>query len=84
MMHPSAVQGSGGLEAMYAVLKTYMDQDGASVHFNIFNANVQRDAQAHPDRYKGLQVRVRGWNVLWNDLPKSEQDAYIARAEAIQ
>lgn len=84
MLHPSAVQGVEGLEAMYGVLKAYMDSGGASIHFNIFNADILRDAQAHPEKYKGLQVRVCGWNVLWNDLPKSEQDAYIARADAIQ
>ena len=28
-------------------------------------------------------MRVCGWNVRWNDLPKVEQDAYIRRAEEI-
>ena len=43
-----------------------------------------RDAQLHPENYKNLQVRVCGWNVLWNDLSKAEQDAFIIRAENIQ
>jgi pyruvate-formate lyase len=42
-----------------------------------------RDAQAHPEKYENLQVRVCGWNVLWNNMAKSEQDAYILRAENI-
>ena len=32
---------------------------------------------------EGLQVRVFGWNVLWNNMAKVEQDAYILRAESI-
>ena len=32
---------------------------------------------------EGLQVRVCGWNVLWNNMAKVEQDAYILRAESI-
>ena len=42
-----------------------------------------RDAQRHPEKYENLQVRVCGWNVRWNDLPKKEQDAYIRRAAEI-
>ncbi len=51
------------------------------MHFNIFDAEMLRDAQLHPDKYKTLQVRICGWNALWNTIPKTEQDAYILRAE---
>lgn len=84
MMHPSAVQGEDGLEALYAVLNTYMNKGGASIHFNIFNPELLKDAQKNPEKYKNLQVRVCGWNILWNDMDKKEQDAYILRAENIQ
>ena len=40
-----------------------------------------RAAQEHPERYENLQVRVCGWNIRWNDLPREQQDAYIRRAE---
>ncbi len=83
MLHPSAVQGNDGLEALYAVLNTYMNKGGASIHFNIFNADLLKDAQKNPEKYKNLQVRVCGWNALWNNLNKKEQDAYILRAEHI-
>lgn len=84
MLHPSAVQGEDGLDVLYAVLYTYISKGGASIHFNIFNADVLRDAQKHPEKYQNLQVRVCGWNVLWNNMNKHEQDAYIRRAENIQ
>lgn len=84
MLHPSAVQGEDGLAALYAVLNTYMNKGGASIHFNIFNADLLKDAQKNPEKYKNLQVRVCGWNVLWNNMDKKEQDAYILRAEHIQ
>ena len=81
MLHPSAVAGEEGLVAMDALLKTYMRGDGLSLQFNIFDAAVLRDAQAHPEKYENLQVRVAGWNALWNNLDRREQDAYILRAE---
>jgi len=42
-----------------------------------------RDAQTHPEKYENLQVRVCGWNVRWNDIPKKEQNEYILRAKSI-
>lgn len=84
MLHPTAVCGDGGADILYGVLNTYMSKGGASVHFNIFNSDVLRDAQKHPEKYKNLQVRVCGWNVLWNNMSKAEQEAYIKRAENIQ
>jgi len=71
------------MEALYSVLKAYMEQGGGSIHFNIFNADILRDAQKNPEKYRTLQVRVCGWNVLWNNMCKEEQDAYILRAENI-
>jgi len=83
MLHPSAVEGEDGLVAMDALLTTYLNHDGMSIQFNIFNADTLRDAQAHPDKYRNLQVRVCGWNVLWNDIPRIQQDAYILRAMTV-
>ena len=83
MIHPSTVQGEEGADILYGVLNTYLSLGGASIHFNVFNSEMLKDAQANPDRYKNLQVRVCGWNVLWNNLSKQEQDAYILRAEKI-
>ena len=84
MLHPSAVQSEDGLEAFYGILTTYAKNGGASIHFNVFNAETLIDAQNHPENYKNLQVRVCGWNVLWNNMVKAEQDAYIQRALNIQ
>ena len=84
MLHPSAVEGSDGLIAMKALLDTYMEKDGMSMQINIFNSEVLKDAQQNPDKYKNLQVRICGWNVLWNNLSRAEQDAYILRSERIQ
>ena len=84
VMHPTAVQGEDGMAALYAVLQSYLQMGGASIHFNIFNAELLRDAQKHPEKYRNLQVRVCGWNVLFNNMPKVEQDKFIERAEAVQ
>ncbi len=83
MLHPSAVQGEDGMTALYSVLETYNKKKGQSIHFNIFDADTLRDARDNPEKYANLQVRVCGWNILWNNMAKEEQDAYIKRAENI-
>jgi formate C-acetyltransferase len=83
MLHPATVQGEEGLAAMRTLLKVYMAKHGIAIHFNIFDADVLLEAQKHPEKYEGLQVRVCGWNVRFNDIAKKEQDAYILRAQNI-
>lgn len=84
MLHSSAVSGENGNDILYALLDTYRKKDGMSIQFNVMNAEALRDAREHPEHYRNLQVRVCGWNVLWNNLSKEEQDAYILRSENIQ
>ncbi len=82
MLHPSAVSGEDGLNALEGILMNYMKNDGISIQFNIFSPEMLIDAQKNPDKYKNLQVRVSGWNVLWNNMTKKEQDAYILRSKS--
>ena len=84
MLHSSAVMGDEGLAVFDALIDTYLKNDGMSIQFNVFAAQTLKDAQKNPEKYKNLQVRVCGWNVLWNNLSKKEQDAYIKRAENIE
>ena len=84
MLHPATVQGPEGLSAMRTLLNVYMERHGVAIQFNIFSADTLIDAQEHPDRYQGLQVRVCGWNVYFNDLCRKEQDVFIRRAKYIK
>ena len=81
LLHPSVCQGEEGLDAMRALVRVYHRNGGGVIQFTVFSAQELRDAQAHPEQYEGLQVRICGWNVRWNDMCRAEQDAYIRRAE---
>ncbi len=84
MLHSSATAGSEGLAIMKSLLDVYMSNGGQSLQFNVFCAETLMDAQKNPEKYQNLQVRVCGWNVLWNNLSRAEQDSYILRAENIK
>ena len=80
---PASVKGEEGLLAMYGLLMTFIKLGGHAMHINVFHADTLRDAQAHPEKYQDLQIRVCGWNVLWNNISKPEQDGFIRQAEAL-
>ena len=75
-------KGPKAVENIVAFLETFSRVRGQCLHVNCFDSKTLRDAQAHPEKYPTLQIRVCGWNVLWNNLSKTEQDHFIATAEA--
>ena len=81
MQHPSEISGDSGLAAMRALLMTYIKKFGHAIHFNVMNPRTLRRAQREPEKFRDLQVRICGWNVLWNSIAKKEQDSYILQAE---
>ena len=80
---PSAVQGEDGLMAMYGLIKTFLVRRGHAIHINVFSPEKLRAAQLEPEKYRDLQIRVCGWNVLFNNIRKAEQDGFIRQAEAL-
>ena len=83
MLHPSAVQGDSGLENMLSLVRVFMAKGGFGLQFNVFDANTLRKAQAEPEKYATLQVRVCGWNAYFVDLSEVEQNLFIRQAEAL-
>ena len=79
--HPSALAGKSGLESFVALIRGYFDQKGMHMQFNVVSRETLRDAQAHPEKYKSLVVRVAGYSALFTTLSKSLQDDIINRTE---
>ncbi len=79
--HPSALARDTGLEKMVGFIRAFMRLKLQHVQFNVVSAQTLRDAQAHPEQYKSLVVRVAGYSALFGDLDKSIQDDIIARTE---
>lgn len=79
-LHSSAVRGENGLNALVASLKTYFELGGFSVHYNVLDTEILKDAKQNPEKYPNLQVRLCGWNVLFSSLSEKEKDEFIARS----
>lgn len=80
-LHYSAVRGENGIKAMMASLDAFVDAGGASIQYNVLNADTLRDAQKNPVNYPNLQVRVCGWNATFVSLTEKEQNEFILQAE---
>lgn len=83
MIHPSTVSGEKGLQVFRALVEQFFAGGGVAMNINVVSPETLRDAQKHPERYENLQVRVAGWNIRWNDIPRKEQDEFIARIECV-
>ena len=83
MIHPSTVKGEKGLKVFRMLVERFFAGGGVAMNINIVSPETLRDAQKHPEKYENLQVRVAGWNIRWNDIPRKEQDEYIARIETV-
>ncbi len=79
--HPSALSSMASLEKFVAYLRGYFDQKGMHVQYNVVSRETLLDAQAHPENYKNLVVRVAGYSALFTTLSRSLQDDIIARTE---
>ena len=49
------------------------------IQFNVLNEADLKDAQAHPENYRGLTVRVAGYTAYFTELARDLQDEIIAR-----
>ena len=79
--HPSALAGREGLEKFVALIRTFFDQKGMHMQFNVVDRETLIDAQKHPEKYAHLVVRVAGYSALFTTLSKSLQDDIIRRTE---
>jgi formate C-acetyltransferase len=78
---PQTVAGPEGTAFISNLIKTFFNNGGMFIHFNVFSVDQLKEAQLTPDKYRNLQVRLCGWNVRFIDLSKNQQDWLIREAE---
>jgi formate C-acetyltransferase len=79
--HPTALETPQGMRNMLSLIKTYMDQGGSHIQFNIVSSKTLQTAQLHPEKYKDLVVRVAGFSAYFTRLDPGVQTEIIKRTE---
>jgi len=80
-LNPELVATKRGQANLGAMIQTLFALGAFHVQFNCISSDTLRDAQAHPENYKDLLVRVAGYSTQFVNLSRSMQDAIIARTE---
>ncbi|HDJ22520.1 MAG TPA: glycyl radical protein [Candidatus Aminicenantes bacterium] len=78
---PSLLADEDGLDKLAKLIRTYFLMDGHHVQFNVVTAQMLREAQKNPEKYRDLIVRVAGYSDYFVDLPQALQDEIIRRTE---
>jgi pyruvate formate-lyase/glycerol dehydratase family glycyl radical enzyme len=79
--HPTSLQGPDGNDKLRRLVEAFFEQGGQQVQYNVIDSEVLRKAQAQPEEYRNLVVRVAGFSAFFVELYEDLQNHLIARAE---
>lgn len=79
-LNPSVLEGDAQLERLGALLRAYGELGGTSLQINVIDKDTLVEAQANPEKYSNLLVRVTGYNAYFVTLGRGMQDEIIARS----
>ncbi|MEN6561511.1 MAG: trans-4-hydroxy-L-proline dehydratase [Acidobacteriota bacterium] len=78
---PQLLADDAGLRALKDLVRAYFRLMGHHIQFNVVTAELLRAAQAHPEKYRDLIVRVAGYSDYFVDCGAELQDEIIRRTE---
>ncbi len=70
-----------GIKRAAALIRVLFEKGGIHIQFNVVGNEVLREAQANPDNYPDLMVRVSGYSAFFTPLDPKVQNDLIERVE---
>jgi len=78
---PSLLKRDQDLVKLGSLIRSYFTMGGHHIQFNIVDTATLYAAQAHPEDYKDLLVRMAGYSDYFNDMNGDLQQEVIERTE---
>ncbi|MFW9969033.1 MAG: pyruvate formate lyase family protein [Candidatus Odinarchaeota archaeon] len=78
-INPSLIQTDEGIDQFTSILEAYLELGGRELQINPISSAILKDAQAHPENYPDLSVKVTGYSARFIEITKELQDDIIAR-----
>jgi len=79
---PGLLTTDAGRAKMAQLLRSFVEAGGFHWQFNVVPTETLLEAQAHPEQYRDLVIRVAGYSAFFVDLSRAAQDAIIQRCAA--
>lgn len=79
--HNSVFRDADGIKKVAQLVKYFIMRGGHQLQLNSVNLETMKDAQAHPENYGRLIVRIWGWSAYFVELDREYQDHVIRRQE---
>ena len=76
---PDILEGNANRRKFRELIRTFFAMGGFQMQFNLVGASVLREAQAYPERYRDLIVRVAGYCSYFVDESPQVQEQIIER-----
>ncbi|MHB9150960.1 MAG: glycyl radical protein [Thermoleophilia bacterium] len=80
-LHPSALASDGDLMKLALLVRTYFENGGKHMQFNVVDRETLVEARDHPEKHQNLVVRVAGYSAYFVQLSRRVQEDIIARQE---
>jgi pyruvate-formate lyase len=78
---PDLLKDEFKIKKFVALVRTFLENGGYLVQFNIVDTDVLKAAQKNPEQYRDLIVRVSTWSAYFVELALDIQNDIIARME---
>lgn len=78
---PNLLADEDGIDKLAHLIRSYFRLDGHHIQLNVVSAEMLRDAQKHPEKYRDLIVRVAGYSDYFVDITPDLQNEIIKRTE---
>jgi pyruvate-formate lyase len=80
-LDPIVLSTPDGMKKFAELVSSYIRLGGCHVQFNVVSADVLKEAQNDPEKYRGLVVRVAGYSAFFSELHHDVQNSIIERTQ---